>query len=122
MHTARPAFPCTPLFAATDSLSNGEFSCLDLCGIGYEFSDLVLNLISHAAKYFCSLFRQSICCVWVDDAPVSKVEREGEYRTSFLGRIADGDHIAETLFYRLRDAFQLLARNVNARFLHDFTR
>src|ERR1700722_3917399 len=101
--------------------SDREFARLYLCGIGDEFSDFVLDLISHAAKYFCSLFRQSLCGVWVDDAPVPKMEREGENRTSFLGRVTDDDHITETLFYRLRDTFRRLARNVNARFLHDFT-
>jgi hypothetical protein len=80
------------------SLGDGKFSCLCLCGILYELVNLVLNFISHATKNFCSLLGQSRGSIWVDDVPVSKMEREGKYRTPFLGRITDGDHVAETSF------------------------
>jgi len=81
---------------APKSLRDGKFTCGDFRGIDYELLNLVLNLVSHAAEHFCSLVRQINGGIWVNDAPVSKVEREWEYWTPFLGRITDRDHVAET--------------------------
>src|SRR5208337_4870163 len=106
---------------AVDSSRDGEFTCLCLWGIGYELSNLVPDLVSHAAESFCFLFGQSTGGIWVDDTPVQNAEREGEYRIPFLGRITDCNHVTETFFQRLRDALRLLARDVDACFLHHFT-
>src|ERR1700719_473580 len=105
----------------SDSLCDGKLTSLYLWGIGYELSNIVLNLVPHAPIDFSVLRRQSIDGIGVNDTPVSKMEREGEYRTSFFGRITDGDHVAEPFFHGLRDALRLLARDVDAYFLHNFT-
>jgi hypothetical protein len=87
---------------ALESLRNGKFRCRYFCGIDYELCNLVLNLVSHAAENFCFLLGQTTGGIRVNDAPLAKVQREGEYRTPFLGRITDRDHIAETFPQWLR--------------------
>ena len=93
---------------ARDFLRDGKFSCLCLCGFGYELLNLVPNFVSHVSEDSYSLLGQSTGAIWVDDIPVSNMEREGEYRTPFLGGITDGNHVAEAFFYRLRDALGFL--------------
>ncbi|HWJ18187.1 MAG TPA: hypothetical protein VNR65_05600, partial [Geobacterales bacterium] len=80
------------------SLRDGEFTCCDLCGIGHELFNLVLDLVSDAAVHFFLLIGQSTGGIWVYDIPVQNAEREGKYRIPFLGRITDGDHMAERFF------------------------
>jgi len=80
------------------SLRDGEFTCFDLCGIGHELFNLVLDLVSDAAEHFFLLIEQTICGIWIYDISVQNTEREGEYRAPFLGRITDGDYMAERFF------------------------
>ena len=66
--------------------------------LGHELLNLVTDLVSDAPENFCFLAGQSIVGIWIDDTPVQNAEGEGEYRTSFLSGITDGDHGKETLF------------------------
>ena len=83
---------------ANPSLRNREAARFDLCGIGDELLNLVLDLVSDAAEHFFFLIGQSTGGIWVHDIPVQNVEGEGEYRAPFLIRITDGDYAAELFF------------------------
>jgi hypothetical protein len=80
------------------SLRNGKFTCFGLCGIGYELFNLVVDLVSDAAEHFFFLIEQSTSGIWVYDIPVQNAKRKGEYRTPFLGRITNGNHMADRFF------------------------